>query len=125
MLTGEENQENCLNHHLHAIIERALGKPGTVGLAIEASKDFNLISSVVAYIRSRSTLIRKLTVIELAFHEDVAVIAENATRWEGIFRALERFVRLREPICQLSREQKQEFMALYQDLASTTRGPYV
>jgi len=120
LLTGEDNQEDCFNHNLHMCIKEVLGaQPGVIGSAVQASKDFVTMMSVVTMIRGCGTLRLSLEESQKEsddFSHNLTVVSENVTRWDGKYKALKRFIQIGKSIQLVYKMEKRQFDQNFKDL---------
>jgi hypothetical protein len=108
LLTSEEEQRRCLNHILKNIICGVLGeKNGDLGSSVIASKDMRAMFAIIKFICTSSDLLSIFQKYEEDFMDRILeFVDENDTRWEGKFKTLERFIKVKQPTIATCQDEK-------------------
>lgn len=103
MLTGDDAKW-CFNHEIKKVIDDCFeGTTATPATALLAKKVTVLIRDVSAWVRTdkdENMLLCAMQKVE----KPVQLLVENDTRWEGKFRSVERFLRLRAALVEMKPE---------------------
>jgi hypothetical protein len=102
------DDEPCFNHLLKSVWTDVLeGSSKQKPLDVMAAADFEALSSIVHIMRMTPDLRKQLKWVQEDEGDDpLQLIASNATRWEGRFSALSRFLKLKDSLLKLFDEGK-------------------